>query len=113
MENTFWDKLEKDEELNDEIIEDISKNDLDIYKKDINNSKFIHTEILDSNLEKVYFKDISANGMKMSIIAYINESNYTKYMQIREQINYNIMEILRNEGIELSQRAQTVYVQNS
>lgn len=45
MENTFWDKLEKDEELNDEIIEDISKNDLDIYKKDINNSKFIHTEI--------------------------------------------------------------------
>ena len=58
MENTFIDKLEKEEELNNEIIEEISEKNLDIYKKDINNCKFIHTEILDSNFEKVYFKNV-------------------------------------------------------
>ena len=100
--------------INAELIIDINTNINKIQKiKNMIEDMLNSYEIIKKDTIQVYFKDISANGMKMSIIAYINESNYTKYMQIREQINYNIMEILRNEGIELSQRTQTVYVQNS
>ena len=70
-------------------------------------------EIIKKDTIQVYFKEISTNGIKISIITYINESNYSKYMEIKEQINYNIIEMLRNENVELSQKTQTVYVQNS
>ncbi len=100
--------------INIELIIDINTN-LDKMQKiknmlqDMLNSY----EIVKKDTIQVYFKEISANGMKISVIAYINESNYKNYMEIKEQINYNIIEILRNEGIGLSQKAQTVYVQNS
>ncbi len=99
--------------INTELIIDINTNINKIQNvKNMIEDMLNSYEIIKKDTIQVYFKDISANGMKMSVIAYINESNYSKYMQIREQINYNIMEILRSEGIELSQRAQTVYVQN-
>lgn len=100
--------------INTELIIDINTN-LDKMQKiknmlqDMLNSY----EIVKKDTIQVYFKEISANGMKISVIAYINESNYKNYMEIKEQINYNIIEILRSEGIGLSQKAQTVYVQNS
>lgn len=99
--------------INTELIIDINTNINKIQKiKNMIEDMLNSYEIIKKDTIQVYFKDISANGMKMSIIVYINESNYKKYMEIKEQINYNIIEILRSEGIELSQRAQTVYVQN-
>ena len=58
MEENFFDKLENEEELKNETVQNISQKNLNVYKKDIDNSKFINTEIIDSSLEKVYFKDI-------------------------------------------------------
>lgn len=58
MEENFFDKLEIEEELKNETVQNMSQKNLNVYKKDIDNSKFIHTEIIDSSLEKVYFKDI-------------------------------------------------------
>lgn len=58
----------------------------------------------------VKFQDISTNGMDLVVIAYINETNYEKYLGIKEQINYEIMTILQNEGVELAYNTQTVYV---
>ena len=56
MEENFFDKLENEEELKNETVQNISQKNLNVYKKDIDNSKFINTEIIDSSLEKVYFK---------------------------------------------------------
>ena len=58
----------------------------------------------------VKFENISANGMDVLIIAYINETNYGKFLEIKEQINYAIMTILQNQGVELAYNTQTVYV---
>lgn len=58
----------------------------------------------------VKFQDISTNGMDVVVIAYINETNYAKYLEIKEQINYEIMTILQNEGVELAYNTQTIYV---
>lgn len=58
----------------------------------------------------VKFQDISTNGMDVVVIAYINEINYAKYLETKEQINYEIMAILQNEGVELAYNTQTIYV---
>lgn len=58
----------------------------------------------------VKFQDISANGMDIVVIAYINETNYGKFLETKEQINYSIMEILQNSGVELAYNTQTIYV---
>lgn len=61
----------------------------------------------------VKFENISANGMDLLVIGYINETNYGKFLEIKEQINYEIMTILQNQGVELAYNTQTVYVKNS
>ena len=45
MEKTFLDKIEEEEEIKNEIVQNILEKDLNIYRKDIYTSKFIHTEI--------------------------------------------------------------------
>ena len=61
----------------------------------------------------VKFQNISDNGMDVVVMAYINETNYTKYLNIKEQINYEIMAILQDEGVGLAYNTQTIYVKNS
>lgn len=58
----------------------------------------------------VKFQDISINGIDMVIMAYITETNYMEYLKIKEQINYEVMLILRNENVNLAYSTQTIYV---
>ena len=86
-------KLEKVEEVKNQI-QQMLQSRTDIIKDSIN----------------VKFENISANGMDLLIIAYINETNYGKFLEIKEQINYAVMAILQNQGVELAYNTQTVYV---
>ena len=61
----------------------------------------------------VKFQDIAINGIDVVVIAYINETNYIEYLKIKEEINYQIMAILQNEGVELAYNTQTVHIKNS
>lgn len=62
------------------------------------------------NSANVKFENISANGMDLLVVAYINETDYGKFLESKEQINYEIMAILQNQGVELAYNTQTVYV---
>ena len=67
------------------------------------------TDIIQDSIN-VKFENISANGMDLLIIAYINETNYGKFLEIKEQINYAVMAILQNQGVELAYNTQTIYM---
>lgn len=56
----------------------------------------------------VKFENISTNGMELLIIVYINETEYGRFLEIKEQINYAIMEILQNQNVKLAYNTQTV-----
>ena len=58
----------------------------------------------------VKFENISANGMDLLIVCYVNETDYGIFMKVKEEINYAIMAILQNQGVELAYNTQTVYV---
>lgn len=62
--------------------------------------------------EHVNFKDIAQNGMEIMISAYVYESDYFKFLDIKEIINYEVLEILRQENIELAYNTQTIHLKN-
>lgn len=60
----------------------------------------------------VNFKDIGTSGMEIMISAYVYESDYFKFLDIKEIINYEVLEILRQENIELAYNTQTIHLKN-
>ena len=68
-----------------------------------------HPNILKDSIS-VKFQDISTNGMDVVVMAYMNETNYNEFLRIKEEINYKIMNILQNEGVEMAYNTQTIYV---
>ena len=60
----------------------------------------------------INFQQISDNGMDLVVIAYINKTNYGEFIDVKEQINYEIMTILESENVELAYNTQTIYVKN-
>lgn len=68
--------------------------------------------VKDGNI-RVKFEEIANNGYEISINAYINETDYTGFLNVKEKVNYEIMAILHKENIKLAYNTQTLYVKNS
>ncbi len=60
----------------------------------------------------VKFDEIKDNGINVLICSYTDSVDYPSYLAEREDINYKIMKILKEEGISLAYNTQTVYVKN-
>lgn len=61
----------------------------------------------------VKFDNITDNGINVLICSYTDSVDYTSYLAERENINYKIMKILKEENIELAYDTKTVYMKNS
>lgn len=68
--------------------------------------------IKDGNIS-VKFQDISDNGFDVIVNAYIKETDYWEFLKCKEQINYEIMSIMKKENVELAYNTQTLYIKNS
>ena len=91
----FDTKLEKVHNVKNKIWEMLQKRD-DIEKDSI----------------MINFQEISDHGMELIVIAYINRTNYSEYIDIKEQINYEIMATLASENVELAYNTQTIHIKN-
>lgn len=60
----------------------------------------------------VKFDNITENGMNILVCSYTESVDYESYLAERENINYKIMKILREENIELAYDTKTVYMKN-
>lgn len=74
------------------------------------NSMLIQMDEIEKETIMINFQEISDNGMDLVVIAYINRTNYAEYLDIKEEINYRIMEILENERVEMAYNTQTMYL---
>lgn len=70
----------------------------------------ISNETIIQDTISVSFQTIADSGNEIIVIAYINETNYNKFLEIKEEINYKILGILKEEKIELAYNTQTIYV---
>ncbi len=60
----------------------------------------------------VKFDTITDNGLNVLICSYTDSVDYPSYLAEREDINYKIMKILKEENIELAYDTKTVFVKN-
>ena len=60
-----------------------------------------HDRILDDSII-VKFDAISENGIDLLICSYTDSVDYNSYLEEKEIINYKIMQILKEENIELA-----------
>lgn len=60
----------------------------------------------------VKFDEIDDNGINVLICSYTESVDYPSYLAEKEDINYKIMKILREENIELAYDTKTIYVKN-
>lgn len=80
-------------------------------KQEIKNMLAEQEEVF-SNTIMVNFENILDSGIELVIIAYVNILNYGEYVKLKERLNYQIMKILENDGVQLAYNTQTIYVKN-
>ncbi len=60
----------------------------------------------------VKFDEIADNGLNILISSYTDSVDYPSYLSEKQDINYKIMKILKEENIELSYDTKTVHIKN-
>lgn len=72
-----------------------------IVQKRIKEMLIQHDDIIDDTII-VKFDNIENSSMNLLICSYTNSVDYTSFLEEREKINFKIMQILREENIELA-----------
>lgn len=70
----------------------------------------LKTENIIEDSVLVFFDRVEDSGYNMFVCCFTNELNYADYMKIKEKINYNLIEILKKEKVELAYPSKTVYL---
>lgn len=60
----------------------------------------------------VNFSKISANGYDVSIVAYSDLVDKPEFLKIKEQLNYQIMNIVNDMNLQLAYNTQTILLKN-
>lgn len=107
-----WSKMEKRRYRTNICLElDTPMEKLDVFKQRVSSMLQSRENVIDESII-VKFTDIVDNGINVLICSYTNSVDYPSYLAEREDINYKIMKILREENIELAYDTKTVYVKN-
>lgn len=72
---------------------------------------FAHDNVLQDNI-KVYFNTFSSNGIDISIDFYTDIVDYAEYLQFKQEMNYELLDLIQKENIKIIHNAQTVYVKS-
>ncbi len=68
-----------------------------------------HDDVIDDTI-MVRFDNILDNGINLLVCSYTNSINYASFLEEKEKINFKIMQILREENVELAYDTKTVFV---
>lgn len=63
-------------------------------------------------LDRVHFKEFGDFSLNFEVVYYLNSSDYTKYMDIQQEINFAIKERFEEERIEFAYPTQTIFLNN-
>ncbi len=67
---------------------------------------------VDNETVNVNFSTLDEGSLVISIYFFINKTSFDEYMMIKEDINYNIMKIIIDEGINIAFPTRSVYIEN-
>ena len=70
-----------------------------------------HNGVIDETI-LVRFDKIADSGINLLVSSYTDSVDYASYLAAVEKTNFKIMQILKEEGVELAYDTKTVYVKN-
>ena len=107
-----WSKMEKRRYKMNLCIEmDTPLEKLEKFKTRVQEMLASREAIYDNSIV-VKFDTISENGLNVLICSFTDSVDYTSFIAEKEEINMKIMNILKEEEIQLSYDTKTVYVKN-
>lgn len=68
-----------------------------------------HDDVIDDTII-VRFDNITDNGINLMVCSYTNSIDYTSFLEEKEKINFKIMQILKEENVELAYDTKTVFL---
>lgn len=105
-----WSRMEKRRyKLNLCIELDTTLEKVQIIQKRIKDMLKQHDDVLDDTII-VRFDNIVDNGMNLLVSSYTNSVDYESFLEQKEKINYRIMQILREENVELAYDTKTICI---
>jgi len=63
-----------------------------------------------AELDRVHFIEFGDFSLRFEIVYYVSVSDYVKYMDTQQKINFAIKEAFEKEGIEIAFPTQTIYM---
>ncbi len=70
-----------------------------------------HDDVIDDTII-VRFDNITDNGINLLVCSYTNSIDYASFLEEKEKVNLKIMQILREENVELAYDTKTIFVKN-
>lgn len=61
-------------------------------------------------IDRIHFREFGAFSLNFEIVYFIDSSDYNKYMDIQQQINFGIAEAFEKEKIEIAFPTQTIFL---
>lgn len=58
----------------------------------------------------VRFDNITDNGINIMVCSYTDSVDYASFLQEKEKINFKIMQILKEENVELAYDTKTIFL---
>lgn len=62
---------------------------------------------------QVNFAEIAESSANIKMFMYVTETNYNRYLNVKEEILCSLLALIEKDNIELAYPTQTVYVKNS
>lgn len=77
-----------------------------IIEKIIKNTKLVE-------FNRVHFAEFGDFTFNFEVVFYVNTSDYTKYMNARQEINFGMIDAFEKEGIVMPYPTQTIYLEKN
>ena len=61
-------------------------------------------------LDRVHFREFADFSLNFEVIYYLKTSDYNKYMDTQQEINFEIKDAFEKEGIEMAFPTQTIFL---
>lgn len=68
-------------------------------------------EGVDNKIINVSFSKLNESSLDISLYFFINETSFTEYMRIKEDVNFKIMKILRDAHVEIAFPSRSIYIE--
>lgn len=105
-----WSRMEKRRNKVNLCLElDTSLEKIQIIQQRIKEMLIQHDDVIDDTII-VRFDNITDNGINLMVCSYTNSVDYTSFLEEKEKINFKIMQILKEENVELAYDTKTVFL---